>query len=54
MNEDVYNPYLEKVDFHCQVGLLALGIQSPKLRLVMEPKYFAEKVIGHPNHHLRI
>ena len=20
----------------------------------MEPKYFAEEVIGHPNHHLRI
>ena len=28
-------------------------IQSPKLRMIMEPKYYAE-VIGHPNHHLRI
>ena len=26
---------------------------SPNLRMVMEPKYFAE-VIGYPNHHLRI
>ena len=24
------------------------------LRMVVEPKYFAEEVIGHPNHHLRI
>ena len=24
------------------------------LRMVMEPKYYAEEVIGHPNHHLRI
>ena len=22
--------------------------------MVMEPKYYAEEVIGHPNHHLRI
>ena len=26
----------------------------PKLRMVMEPKYCAEEVIGHANHHLRI
>ena len=25
---------------------------SPKLRMVMEPKYLAEEVIVHPNHHL--
>ena len=25
---------------------------SPKLRMVMEPKYLAEEVIIHPNHHL--
>ena len=33
---------------------LALGIQSPKLGMVMEPKYHAQEVIGHPNHQLRI
>ena len=27
---------------------------SPKLRMVMEPKYYSDEVIGHPNHHLRI
>ena len=31
---------------------MTLGIQPPKLRMVMEPKYYAEEVIGHPNHHL--
>ncbi len=29
-----------------------LGIQSPNLRMVMEPQYFAEEVIVHPNHPL--
>ena len=31
-----------------------LGIQSPKLRMVIEPKYYSEEVIGHPNHYLTI
>ena len=31
-----------------------LGILAHLLRMVMEPKYYAEKVIGHPNHYLRI
>ena len=31
-----------------------LGIQSPNLRMVMEPNYYAEEMIGHPNHQLRI
>ena len=26
---------------------------SPKLRMVMEPKYLSKEVIIHPNHHLR-
>ena len=30
----------------------SLGIQSPKLRMVMEAKYLAEEVIIHPNHQL--
>ena len=30
----------------------SLGIQSPKLRMVMEPKCYPEEVIGHPNHPL--
>ena len=32
----------------------ALGILAHLLRMVMESKYYAEGVIGHPNHHLRI
>ena len=32
----------------------SLGILTHLLRMVMEPKYCAEEVIGHPNHHLRI
>ena len=31
-----------------------LGIQSPKQRMVMEPKYYAEEVIVHPSHFLTI
>ena len=37
-----------------KLDTISLGIQSPKLKMVMEPKYYAEKVIGHPNHQLRI
>ena len=33
-------------------SLKPLGIQSPNLRMVMEPKYLAEEVIVHPNHPL--
>ena len=32
----------------------SLGILAHLLRMVMEPKYYAEDVIGHPNHQLRI
>jgi len=32
----------------CWAGnTLSLGIQAPNLRMVMEPKYYAEEVIGH-------
>ena len=30
----------------------SLGILAHLLRMVMEPKYLAEKVIIYPNHHL--
>ena len=33
--------------------IYTLGIQSPKLRVGMEPKYLSEEVIIHPNHHLK-
>ena len=31
-----------------------LGILAHLLGMVMEPKYYGEEIIGHPNHHLRI
>ena len=34
------------------LGLTSLGILAHLLRMVMESKYFAEEVIGHPNHPL--
>ena len=30
----------------------SFGGSNHLLRMVMEPKYYAEEVIGHPNHHL--
>ena len=42
-----------KVPFGSLSPLLkSLGIQSPKLRMVMEPIYLSEEVIIDPNHHL--
>jgi len=32
----------------CKCRVPILGIQSPKLRMVMEPKHYVEEVIGHP------
>ena len=32
---------------------VSLRIQSPKLRVGMEPKYLSEEVIIHPDHHLK-
>ena len=34
------------------LSLLSLGIQSTPENGFMEPKYLAEEVIVHPNHHL--
>ena len=42
-----------KID-KCVYSILNLGILARLLRMVMESKYYAEEVIGHPNHHLRI
>ena len=36
------------------VGIESLGIQSPNLRMVMEPKYYAEEAMIYTNHLLRI
>ena len=48
-------PFQDKTLIGCVVWVVlsyTLGIQSPKLRMVLEPKYFAEEVIRHPNHPL--
>ena len=34
--------------------ILQVEILDHRLRMVMEPKYYAEEVIGHPNRDLRI
>ena len=36
------------MDWFCCEKIIALGILAHLLRIVMEPKYYAEEVIGHP------
>ena len=44
----------EDVIQFCIFDIESLGILAHLLKIVMKPEYYAEKVIGHPNHHLRI
>ena len=41
-----------KQSMHGIFTVPALGILAHLLRMEMEPKYLAEEVIIHPNHHL--
>ena len=45
-------PHFPSNHWFFAVLFLTLGIQSPKLRMIMEPKYLSQEVTIHPNHHL--